>query len=134
MRVFGQNSHYSSRGDSYAVADDDNDRSCLLLGKRRYNIKLWKIFTDCFNCLPVAAIVDEKILCMHGSNFRTTTYMTYFSQRSLWAGLASYRVVTKFLEFHSISLSLMDSNSAWKIPLVVIIRGSVSRAQLHGPD
>jgi serine/threonine-protein phosphatase PP1 catalytic subunit len=34
--------------------------------KRRYNIKLWKIFTDCFNCLPVAAIIDEKILCMHG--------------------------------------------------------------------
>lgn len=21
--------------------------------KRRYNIKLWKTFTDCFNCLPV---------------------------------------------------------------------------------
>lgn len=36
------------------------------LGKRRYNIKLWKIFTDCFNCLPVAAIVDEKIFCCHG--------------------------------------------------------------------
>jgi len=34
--------------------------------KRRYSIKLWKTFTDCFNCLPVAAIVDEKILCMHG--------------------------------------------------------------------
>ena len=26
---------------------------------RRYNIKLWKTFTDCFNCLPVAAVVDE---------------------------------------------------------------------------
>ena len=36
------------------------------LGKRRYNIKLWKTFTDCFNCLPVAAIVDEKIFCCHG--------------------------------------------------------------------
>lgn len=35
-------------------------------GKRRYNIKLWKTFTDCFNCLPVAAIVDDKIFCMHG--------------------------------------------------------------------
>ncbi|TYZ67134.1 hypothetical protein PybrP1_009696 [[Pythium] brassicae (nom. inval.)] len=35
-------------------------------GKRRYNIKLWKTFTDCFNCLPVAAIVDERIFCMHG--------------------------------------------------------------------
>jgi hypothetical protein len=34
--------------------------------KRRYSIKLWKTFTDCFNCLPVSAIVDEKILCMHG--------------------------------------------------------------------
>jgi len=34
--------------------------------KRRYNIRLWKTFTDCFNCLPVAALVDEKILCMHG--------------------------------------------------------------------
>ena len=43
---------------------------CLLVralaGKRRYNIKLWKTFTDCFNCLPVAAVIDEKILCMHG--------------------------------------------------------------------
>jgi len=34
--------------------------------KRRYSMRLWKTFTDCFNCLPVAAIVDEKIFCMHG--------------------------------------------------------------------
>ena len=34
--------------------------------KRRYNIKLWKTFTDCFNCLPVAALIDDRILCMHG--------------------------------------------------------------------
>ena len=29
-------------------------------------MKLWKVFTDTFNCLPVAAVIDEKILCMHG--------------------------------------------------------------------
>lgn len=34
--------------------------------KRRFGIKLWKTFTDCFNCLPCAAVIDEKILCMHG--------------------------------------------------------------------
>ncbi|KAL6323773.1 hypothetical protein AAG906_002241 [Vitis piasezkii] len=34
--------------------------------KRRFNVRLWKIFTDCFNCLPVAARIDDKILCMHG--------------------------------------------------------------------
>ncbi|XP_009622803.1 serine/threonine-protein phosphatase PP1 isoform X1 [Nicotiana tabacum] len=34
--------------------------------KRRFNVRLWKIFTDCFNCMPVAALIDEKILCMHG--------------------------------------------------------------------
>lgn len=40
----------------------------LMTGKRRYNIKMWKTFTDCFNCLPVAAIVDEKIFCCHGGD------------------------------------------------------------------
>lgn len=34
--------------------------------KRRYSIKLWKTFSDVFNCLPVSALIDEKILCMHG--------------------------------------------------------------------
>lgn len=34
--------------------------------KRRYSIKLWKTFTDTFNCMPVAALVDERVFCMHG--------------------------------------------------------------------
>lgn len=34
--------------------------------KKRYSIKLWKIFTDCFNCLPISALIDDKIICMHG--------------------------------------------------------------------
>ncbi|KAG6508673.1 hypothetical protein ZIOFF_034053 [Zingiber officinale] len=34
--------------------------------KRRFNVRLWKTFCDCFNCLPFSALIDEKILCMHG--------------------------------------------------------------------
>ena len=34
--------------------------------KRRYSVKLWKIFSSCFNCMPVAAVVGNRILCMHG--------------------------------------------------------------------
>ncbi|KAG6481285.1 serine/threonine-protein phosphatase PP1-like [Zingiber officinale] len=34
--------------------------------KRRFSVRLWRTFGDCFNCLPVAALVDDKILCMHG--------------------------------------------------------------------
>jgi len=33
--------------------------------KRRYNIKLWKKFQEVFNVLPIAAVVDEKIFCVH---------------------------------------------------------------------
>ncbi len=33
--------------------------------KKRYNIKTWKKFQDVFNVLPFAAIVDEKIFCIH---------------------------------------------------------------------
>ena len=34
--------------------------------KRRYNLRIWKIFSDCFNWLPISALVNDKILCMHG--------------------------------------------------------------------
>ena len=38
----------------------------LPIGKRRYQVKLWRIFADCFQCLPIACLIDDKILCMHG--------------------------------------------------------------------
>ncbi|PAA92276.1 hypothetical protein BOX15_Mlig028012g2 [Macrostomum lignano] len=34
--------------------------------KRRYSVRLWKTFTDCFNCLPIAAVIHDKIFCCHG--------------------------------------------------------------------
>ncbi|KAL0456761.1 UNVERIFIED_CONTAM: Serine/threonine-protein phosphatase PP1, partial [Sesamum latifolium] len=34
--------------------------------RQRFNVRLWKVFNDCFDCLPVAALIDDKIFCMHG--------------------------------------------------------------------
>ncbi|PKA49570.1 Serine/threonine-protein phosphatase PP1 [Apostasia shenzhenica] len=34
--------------------------------RRRYGERIWRVFNKCFDCLPVAAIVDDRIFCVHG--------------------------------------------------------------------
>jgi diadenosine tetraphosphatase ApaH/serine/threonine PP2A family protein phosphatase len=34
--------------------------------KRRYSLRLFKVFCDLFRCLPVAAVVGESMFCVHG--------------------------------------------------------------------
>ena len=34
--------------------------------KKKYNVRLWKNFTDCFNCMPIAALINNKIFACHG--------------------------------------------------------------------
>ncbi|XP_017077596.1 serine/threonine-protein phosphatase PP-Y [Drosophila eugracilis] len=34
--------------------------------KRRHSVRLWRSFIDCFDWLPVAAVVGERIFCCHG--------------------------------------------------------------------
>jgi len=34
--------------------------------RRRYSVKLWKSYCSAFDCLPCCAIIDDKIICMHG--------------------------------------------------------------------
>lgn len=34
--------------------------------KRRFSVKLFKEFTDVFNCLPISALIEQVALCMHG--------------------------------------------------------------------
>lgn len=34
--------------------------------KRRYTPKLWKSFGDAFSQMPICALIDDRILCMHG--------------------------------------------------------------------
>eukprot|EP00485_Elphidium_margaritaceum_P009112 CAMPEP_0202688442 /NCGR_PEP_ID=MMETSP1385-20130828/3961_1 /ASSEMBLY_ACC=CAM_ASM_000861 /TAXON_ID=933848 /ORGANISM="Elphidium margaritaceum" /LENGTH=702 /DNA_ID=CAMNT_0049343429 /DNA_START=146 /DNA_END=2254 /DNA_ORIENTATION=- len=34
--------------------------------KRRFSVKLWRVMCDVFNFLPICALIEEKIFCMHG--------------------------------------------------------------------
>lgn len=34
--------------------------------KRRFSVRLYHVFNDCFNCLPVCAIISDSIFCCHG--------------------------------------------------------------------
>ncbi|XP_017096711.2 serine/threonine-protein phosphatase PP1-alpha catalytic subunit [Drosophila bipectinata] len=34
--------------------------------KRRYTVKMWRTFVDCYNCMPLAAIIEDTIFCCHG--------------------------------------------------------------------
>ncbi|KAK9103759.1 hypothetical protein Sjap_021013 [Stephania japonica] len=34
--------------------------------KKKFNVSLWKVFNDCFNCMPIVAMIDGKVLCVHG--------------------------------------------------------------------
>merc|ERR1719335_2005848 len=38
---------------------------CSYKVKRRFNVKTWKLCCEMFNCLPLAATIDEKIFCVH---------------------------------------------------------------------
>ncbi|KQK07407.1 hypothetical protein BRADI_2g35130v3 [Brachypodium distachyon] len=56
---------------TFVFLRDHVDRGKQIYGfydecKRRFNVRQCKIFSDYFNCLPIAALIDDKILCMHG--------------------------------------------------------------------
>ena len=36
------------------------------LKKRKYNNRIWILFNYLFNYLPIAAVIREKIFCVHG--------------------------------------------------------------------
>jgi serine/threonine-protein phosphatase PP1 catalytic subunit len=34
--------------------------------KRRYSVKVYKAFCNTFNCMPIVAVIEETVVCMHG--------------------------------------------------------------------
>ena len=40
-----------------SMVSSKNVLMVIIVGKNRYSTKLWKSFIDCFNCMPVSAII-----------------------------------------------------------------------------
>lgn len=65
LKVLYPNNIFILRG------NHETDSICRLYGffdevKRRFGLKLFKEFTDVFNCLPISALIEDVALCMHG--------------------------------------------------------------------
>ncbi|KAI9797696.1 MAG: serine/threonine protein phosphatase Pzh1 [Piccolia ochrophora] len=65
--------------------------------KRRCNIKIWKTFVDCFNTLPIAAIVAGKIFCVHGGLSPSLSHMDDIRQIARPTDVPDYGLLNDLL-------------------------------------
>ncbi|KAF2735158.1 serine/threonine-protein phosphatase PP-Z [Polyplosphaeria fusca] len=65
--------------------------------KRRTNIKVWKAFIDTFNCLPIAAIVAQKIFCVHGGLSPSLSHMDDIRQIARPTDVPDYGLLNDLL-------------------------------------
>lgn len=65
--------------------------------KRRCNIKIWKTFVDAFNCLPIAAIVANKIFCVHGGLSPSLSHMDDIRQIARPTDVPDYGLLNDLL-------------------------------------
>ncbi|KAF2741977.1 serine/threonine-protein phosphatase PP-Z [Sporormia fimetaria CBS 119925] len=65
--------------------------------KRRCNIKVWKAFVDTFNCLPIAAIVADKIFCVHGGLSPSLSHMDDIRQIARPTDVPDYGLLNDLL-------------------------------------
>ena len=56
---------YLTRG-NHECADISRQYGFYFECKKRYSLPIYRLFIELFNCLPAAAIVNERIFCIHG--------------------------------------------------------------------
>lgn len=65
--------------------------------KRRSTIKAWKCLVDVFNTLPIAAVVNERIFCVHGGLSPSLTSLSQIDAIQRPTDIPDYGLVTDLL-------------------------------------
>ena len=65
--------------------------------KQKYNAKMFRTFTEVFNCLPFAAIVGNKIFCIHGGLSPELRSMTQIESIRRPCEIPDYGMLCDFL-------------------------------------
>ena len=107
--------------------------------KRRYTPRLWKRFTDCFNCLPVAGIVADKIFCMYVLLYIFLCFfLIYLACSNVFVLLVCSSFFLLYVLIYRFHLSFLFSLSIWLVRLFYLFgrvclylqaRWSITRTQ-----
>ena len=65
LKILAPKNFHLVRG-NHEIRDIQESFSFFSECSNRLNVELWEMFNDCFDNVPIAAILDQRIFCSHG--------------------------------------------------------------------
>ena len=65
LKILAPNNFFMLRG-NHELREVQEQFSFLAECRNRLSLEMWEMFNDCFDRMPIAAIVDNRMYCAHG--------------------------------------------------------------------